>query len=191
MKLIALACALILSVSLFVNITLLRSRGAGITLDPTFALGSRLPVVKGHYLLDPAQAVLSLNMDTVIYVFSAACGWCRRDYANLSALDSQLSARGYSLVLVTLDPESDALRAYLAKHPVRRKVFVVDSTSVVPELARKLKATPQVIVLSPLGLIKRHWVGALFDTKQAEVEAFFKVTLPGLTVRKESRTGGV
>jgi peroxiredoxin len=124
------------------------------------------------------QALISydnVKQPTVLYVFTPQCPWCSRNLDNLRALVSQ-KRDSYQFVGLSLTDES--LMEYLARNKLDLPVYVTPTEETRQEY--KLGNTPQTIVISPGGKVVQNWVGAYAGPKQAEVEKFFGVKLPGL-----------
>lgn len=116
-------------------------------------------------------AFADVATDTVIYYYSPACGWCRRNEARVTALRQALRGRMRFIALTTdpnhslehataLDPD---LHGYI-DHTTRRVVG--------------LGGTPHTIVVSRDGVIRQSWRGAYNGRIKREVEWYFGITLP-------------
>jgi peroxiredoxin len=124
------------------------------------------------------QAVISyddVKQPVVLYVFTPQCPWCSRNLDNLRALVSQ---KRDSYRFIGLSLTDDGLTEYLARNKLDLPVYVTPAEETKQEY--KLGNTPQTIVISPGGKVVQNWVGAYAGPKQAEVENFFGVKLPGL-----------
>lgn len=124
------------------------------------------------------QALISyddVKQPVVLYVFTPQCPWCSRNLDNLRALVSQ-KRDSYRFIGLSLTDEG--LTEYLARNKLDLSVYVTPAEGTRQEY--KLGNTPQTIVISPGGKVAQNWVGAYAGPKQAEVEKFFGVKLPGL-----------
>lgn len=126
-----------------------------------------------------AMTTVTFERPTLLYVFSPTCEWCKRDHANITALQQSVQAR-YDFVALTLNDRG--LKTYLEERPYPGVVGVARPPGVPDELARNLGATPQLVVVDRGGRVQQVWMGALFDARQREAELFFGVSLPGLRI---------
>ena len=125
------------------------------------------------------QALVSydkIERPVVLYVFTPQCSWCARNLANFQSLVSQ---RRDSYQFIGLSLDDKGLKEYVARHGLDLPVYLDPAEET--RLQYGLGNTPQTIVISPGGKVARTWVGAYAGEKQAEVEKFFGVKLPGLT----------
>jgi hypothetical protein len=113
---------------------------------------------------------------TVLYVMASSCGWCWRNYPNITALSSAL--RGYRFVGLALDNDWVTLSKHLEENPFPFPVFVADAS--VPKDELGFTVTPQTAVVDIGGRVSRMWQGALIGSRAEEVERLFSVKLPGL-----------
>lgn len=140
----------------------------GIKVDPVTAL-----------TLDGIQHTISYegtNKPTVLYVLSPTCVWCDENNANLKKL-SQL--RGNDFRFIGLSLAEPGLKAYVDAHHLEFPVYTRLTTETIQAL--RLGSTPQTIVISPDGRVLKNWIGAYIGPVRPEVEAYFGITLPGLT----------
>ena len=118
---------------------------------------------------------------SVLYVVRSGCGWCTRNAANFSSLSSQIS-NGYSVTVLAIDEEPDALKKYL-----KETYGGIDAIWDLPSAMRKkFGGTPQTVVVSATGNVTKNWVGAYDGALLAEIEDYFSVTLPGLAPSKRA-----
>jgi hypothetical protein len=68
--------------------------------------------------------------------------------------------------------------SYLAEKQIDIPVFINPKDEVRAQY--RLGSTLQTIIVSPDGKVLQNWVGAYTGARQAEVEKFFGVSLPGL-----------
>jgi peroxiredoxin len=115
------------------------------------------------------------NKPTVLYVFTPTCMWCARNMDNLKTLIAKESGQ-YRVIGLSLSQEG--LAEYVAKNDLKLPVY--SGLSAETKAAYKLSGTPQTIVVSPDGRILQNWIGAYVGDQKSQVEAFFRVNLPGL-----------
>ncbi len=124
------------------------------------------------------QEVISyegVGQPTVLYVFTPPCSWCARNMDNLKTLLDKERGR-YRFIGLSLS--DNTLPEYVAKNDLKLPVY----SGLPPETLKtyKLGSTPQTIVISPEGKVLQDWVGAYVGDQKSQVEAFFRVSLPGL-----------
>lgn len=150
------------------------SRQNTVTLSP----GTKVDPVTA-VTLDGIQHTISYedtNKPTVLYVLSPTCVWCDRNNANLKRL-SEL--RGNDFRFIGLSLAEPGLKAYVDAQNLEFPVYTRLTTETIQALG--LGSTPQTIVISPDGRVLKNWIGAYIDPLRPEVEAYFAITLPGLT----------
>jgi peroxiredoxin len=118
---------------------------------------------------------------TVLYIFTPPCSWCARNMSNFKELVARREGE-YRFIGVSLSRED--LPEYVAKNELRIPIY--SGLSKEMQRAYKLGGTPQTIVVSPEGRILQDWVGAYVGSQKSQVEAFFRLSLPGLTAAAES-----
>jgi peroxiredoxin len=140
------------------------------------AVGSTVAAFEAHDLQGRTQVVdaRGVGVNTVLYVFSPACGWCNKNLANLRAL-AAAAGPTYRVIGVSLDPNVDS---FVRAHELTFPVLVRPSPR--SYAAYGLGATPETIVLSPSGTVLKVWQGAYGGSVAAEVSQFFSIELPGL-----------
>jgi peroxiredoxin len=141
---------------------------AGATVSP-----ARVRNMEGEQVL---IAYDKIQKPVVLYVFTPQCAWCAHNLANFQSLVSQ-KRDSYQFVGLSLNEQS--LREYVVRNRLDLPVYLAPAEET--RLEYGLGNTPQTIVISPGGKVTRTWVGAYGGEKQAEVEKFFGVKLPGLT----------
>ncbi len=111
---------------------------------------------------------------TILYHFSPTCTWCERNWNNVRALVAETKGR-YRVVGVSTTPVTPEFM-----RTNQLDFDVVDS--VTPDVARRygLSGTPQTIVVSTNGRVLQSWNGVFSGAQQQEVEAYFRLHLPGL-----------
>jgi hypothetical protein len=177
------AVAVALAVSVTVNVLLAhRVRSLTYARSATMAeyqlkVGTAVPPIAVKRL-GGQQEVISyqgLNQSTVLYVFTPPCSWCARNMDNFKTL---LGEEGGEYRFIALSLSDDTLAEYVAKNDLKLPVYSGLSTDT--KAAYKLSGTPQTIVVSPDGRVLQNWMGAYVGDQKSQVEAFFRVTLPGI-----------
>jgi hypothetical protein len=120
------------------------------------------------------------NMPTVLYFLSAHCGWCDRNAANVAALVATSSNR-YRFYPISRDKDNPAEYVKRLRWPFSVFYRPVDASLL------RLGVTPQTIVVSSKGKVVKNWHGAYAGAVQEDVESFFDVRLPGLTMTASSQ----
>ena len=121
-----------------------------------------------------------INKPTVFYVITPSCIWCRRNQANVNKL-AEAKANDFRFVGISL--AESGLKEYVEEHHLRFPVYARLPAETVESLG--LGSTPQTIVVSPEGEILKVWNGAYIEDLRPEVEAYFGIQLPGLTVGRK------
>ncbi len=121
-----------------------------------------------------------INKPTVFYVITPSCIWCRRNQANVNKL---ADAKANDFRFVGLSLAESGLKKYVEEHHLRFPVYARLPAETVESLG--LGSTPQTIVVSPEGEILKVWKGAYIEDLRPEVEAYFGIQLPGLTVDRK------
>jgi peroxiredoxin len=124
-------------------------------------------------------ALTGRGQPTVIYVFSPTCHWCGRNWLNVNALAGRLR-ESHRLIGVSLSARQLARYAQNAK--IQFPVYSVDMERLLgPGKKRFSAATPETLLIDTNGKVQRIWRGAYADLTKREMEAYFGVSLPGLT----------
>lgn len=171
----------VLVASLFGNVALSRRvRILQTTLDQTgtLAVGDTAPeptlrTVEGRQVkLD----YRSSPKGTLIYYFDPHCGWCRRNSPNFREAEAAAVRQGYRVVSYTTSLLG--LDNYQVSAAHAAPVLTDDDTNV--RTALRLRGTPQTLVVDRSGRVLKNWEGAYTGPTAREIEAFFRVHLPGL-----------
>lgn len=118
----------------------------------------------------------SNDKPTVFYVLSPSCVWCERNKANIKKL-AELRGGDFRFVGISLaDP---GLKEYMEGHHLNFPVYTRLTSETINSLG--LGSTPQTIVISSDGRVLKNWTGAYTERLQPEVEAYFGISLPGLS----------
>ncbi len=123
-----------------------------------------------------SQLEFSGSRPTVIYILAPACGWCKRNQANITAL-AQRKSQEYKFV--GLSTTGDQLRQFWKGAALPFPVYSVASAKVLSDYHFS-DETPQMAVVSSEGRVEKAWHGALMGSDLSGAEKFFGVKLPGL-----------
>lgn len=149
---------------------LLETRSSG-----TSGIGKRAIPISGF---TPNGQSVTIGFDdrrpTVLYYFSATCGWCERNWANIKALDSASAGR-YRLVALAADR---GLADYARRHELELEVIEGISENV--RTAYAFYGTPHTVVVDADGMVTHEWRGAFNPRIERQVEELFGLKLPGL-----------
>lgn len=176
------AMTVILGVSLAVNLWLayrIRQGNQASTSVKAAPLpvGAAVPPIKAQSL-DGEEATISYEdgpQPLVIYVFTPQCPWCSRNLANLKTILAQ-KHDSYRFIALSLNDKD--VKKYVAEKQIDIPIFTNPGAEAREQY--RLGSTPQTIIVSPDGKVLQNWVGAYTGARQAEVERFFGVSLPGL-----------
>ncbi len=107
---------------------------------------------------------------TVLYAFSPSCVHCRRNVEGVRALAAALSSTHR---FIGLSLTKDGLREFLDKENFQFPVYITSPTG--KELG--LQGTPETILLSPAGVVKRIWLGAYLKDTAADISKALGIEL--------------
>lgn len=146
--------------------------------SPVLGPGSKAPEFWANDLGDRKTFFnyASVQVPTVIYVFTPDCHWCARNYDNIRSLAANTSGR-FRFVGVSLNDKD--LVNYLAQNKMPFEIYQTPPDDV--SVAYGLNSTPSTIVVSTSGNIVQYWRGAYTGDMQTEIEEFFQTKLPGLS----------
>jgi peroxiredoxin len=127
----------------------------------------------------PDAISYSNTKPTVLYVFSPSCDWCQRNNANVNAI-ATLKNDSYTFVGLSLSDYQ--LRKYVETEHIPFPVY----SGLTGELIEKLgfTETPQLLVISSDGIVLKSWTGAFVKEVAQDVEGYFNIRLPGVTVKR-------
>ena len=174
----------VLGVSLCLNVSLgwkLRTRSArpraGIEVGMRLAA---LPILRESGARDELK--FDSKRSTIAYVFSPACGLCKRNLPNIRALAAQTAQR-YSLI--GLSSTTTNLQGYQESANLDFPAYALD----LPRLPKGFNAsvTPQTALVRSDGLVMKVWEGAYTGKDKKEIEAGFHVKLPGIAGMPKQR----
>lgn len=177
------AGTLLLSAVLLASLTLnvyqaLILKGAFLERTPAVRVGANFPVL--WPLSDPDGKPVTLNLaldtrSTVLYILSPACGWCKRNEANIKALAEQVGSK-YRFIGLSISGQN--FREYVLNGHAPFSTFLVNSSEEIKKL--ELGSTPQTLIVSSSGRVEEAWQGAYIEKNRTEIEKYFGVRLPGL-----------
>ena len=119
------------------------------------------------------------NRETLLYVLSPDCGWCKRNEANVNTLATSLSGR-FRVVGLSIAARPLEFGAY------QFPVVTLNSGADISRLG--LEGTPQTAMLDKNGRVKRVWVGAYLSPTKEQLEAELHVQLPGVSKEQAAPT---
>jgi hypothetical protein len=132
-------------------------------------------VVKDRDGRDVRHEFGARGKQTVLYYFSATCGWCDRNWKSVEQLRAQISTQWrFVPVLATGTPKQHAGRL-----PSGLPVYWGWNDA--DALRHWLGATPHTLVVGRDGKVLRSWLGAYRGAVLRELEDFFAVRLPPLS----------
>ena len=140
-------------------------------------VGAAVPPLKAHDLgghevtLDVARP----GKNTVLYVFSPHCVWCKRNAPNMRAL-TEAAGKRFDFVPISLD--AAGVTEFLSSAGIHSASYADPSQST--RTAYGMGATPETIVVGPDGRIIKDWKGAYRAEVASEVSSVLGVRLPGL-----------
>lgn len=141
------------------------------------------PAIKARTLEDKEILInySSVKVPTVLYVFVPSCSWCTQNWDNVRRLAKSTSKTHRFLGLALSDYQ-------LQEHVNNNQISFPVYKQLSPETMNKLMlgSVPQTIVISSQGKILKNWMGAYSGAIQQEVEAFFRVKLPGMSEQYSS-----
>jgi hypothetical protein len=128
-------------------------------------------------LLDGTDVTVSFvnELPTVLYYFSAECGWCERNWANVAALRAQTRGR-YRVVGVAA---TASIPPYM--EPLSSSMVIVTGVNKDTRDAYRFHATPSTVLVGADGRIRTSWRGAWQSKSATSLSTLFAVTLPGLS----------
>lgn len=144
-------------------------------------VGQEVPNIAGKTIDDKPIEVnfAAAHKPTILYVFTPTCGWCQRNFENMTTLRHGVEDR-YVFVGISLTDKDVA--EYVKAHSIDYPV--VTGLSEVTRTAYKLGGTPSTIVISPENKVLKAWTGAYNAPLQTEISNYFNVKLPGLLAQK-------
>jgi peroxiredoxin len=113
-------------------------------------------------------------LPVLLYWFSPHCSWCEVNFANFQELAAQSVGR-YKFVPISTASLTD-LHAYVSSKGIQYPVYNI-STGAASDY--RLQGTPDTLLLSPRGVMIRHWPGAYMPSRLTEIESVLAINLPG------------
>ena len=170
----AVVVLLVLSGSLNILLSA-RASSEGARSSAVLPVGTRVPALAGVSARGTLVVGFPSSLPVLLYYFSPTCGWCRRNWNNVMAL-AEAAKGGYRVVALSTVPSIDGeLEALLPGFEV---VWGIDEQAI---RAYRLGGTPATILLSPDGRVLRSWTGAFQGRAASDIEARFRIALPGLS----------
>lgn len=147
--------------------------------NPTaLTVGARLPKLTGKTLDGrPFEASAADGRDLAVYVFSTTCSWCEKNLDNIRTLASR-TWKTHRIVGVSTGPEA-GLQNYCRENGINFEV--ISDVSEQLQKAWSMDGTPQLLIVSRDGRLKKSFMGALDKKNLEDAAAFFSARLPGLT----------
>lgn len=181
---VALAVSVCANVWLVQRVTALEKTFSALTARPRLEVGSRLPELHLQTAAGTPVGVRYRDSQhaTVLYVLSPSCSWCTKNADSVAAL-AKLTENRTRWVGISLSPRSQKLSEKSMSEVLTNPQTPFPIYTGLQDAAAKslrLRSTPTTIVVSPEGAVLVLWEGAYSGKIKGEVEAYFKVTLPGL-----------
>jgi peroxiredoxin len=131
------------------------------------------------------QITSSETRPRILYFFSTSCGWCERNWANVSALEAATRGK-YEFIGISNSLDT-------AEFAHERGLPFKCLTGVPADVFRRhhIGGTPRTIVLSTDGQVIGDWIGAYTSGAQKEIEGFFDIRLPGLKTGEQPPDRGL
>lgn len=171
-----LALSAVTNILLILKVRELRVTISALKMEQSTVLGTQLPPLTAQDLSGQSVTIRfdESERPTLLYVFTPACGWCKKNEDNIRSLASQTSEK---LRLIGVSLSQDGLAEYVAQNFPPVKVIKPDAKTIT---AYKLSGTPTTILVSSQGVVLRVWKGAYNESIRQELEEYFHVKLPGL-----------
>jgi len=176
----ALGAALLIC-SLFTNVMLARRVSNLVSTVDTLRgehglkIGQKVSPIHATNLDGEAKelAYSDADVDTVVYVFTPSCHWCKENLPGFHALLDEAKGR-YRVVGLSLS--RDGLPQYIADQHLTIPVYINPTAKDLQSY--NLGGTPETFVVSPAGVVKKIWVGAYMDDQRKDIERSLAITLP-------------
>lgn len=130
-------------------------------------VGVKLPTLAG-YRPDGSQTELSFASEhrgTLVLVFSRTCPACDRIWPLWQSAIRRIDASKLRVAFIDLSTNPDS--GYLSSHGVDATALVSRPDPATAYLIYRLRSTPQTILTSPSGRVKRVWIGTLAGRRLA------------------------
>jgi len=112
----------------------------------------------------------------VLYILSPTCIWCARNLNNIRLLSRARAAEFDFFGISVNEPD---LPNFVESLGLPFPVYAISAYKQIREL--NLGNTPQTLVISREGKVLKNWLGAYTGKPGMEIEAYFSVSLPGLS----------
>lgn len=181
------------SAFLIANILLIKQNFElkALLIEHTGAPGNQPPGDGRPVELAPGQVLTSLNgidiegnrtsiaynqdaRKTLLLSFAPECAPCEENMPDWEALVKILDSNSFRVVAVSVVPTG--AKEYISRHNLGG-VPVIASVDVQDRATYKLRATPQMILISPDGKVEKVWTGLMRGERRKEVEQVLGVKL--------------
>jgi len=175
--LILIASSLTLNVALTARVQRQRNLIKVLTPAPALKVGDQVGTLTGTTLQgESVSLVPAEHPGLVLYVYTATCGWCIKNANNMRETLRAARMRGLTVYALALDKKG--AKEFLDGHGVNADIIVPSEAS---REAFSLGGTPQTLIIGPDGRIVKNWRGAFNKSTAADVESYFKISLPGFS----------
>ncbi|AFL89394.1 hypothetical protein Terro_3172 [Terriglobus roseus DSM 18391] len=171
---VLLAASLMLNLAQYWNSTS-KASSSRVTTQVLPAVGQELASL--HVITSDGRAISlplrTSGKQTVLYVLSPTCKWCKLNQKTINSLSQQSNGRFQVIGLMAQKADSESKKV-LSSYAF--PVYTVDAT--VPYQGVPLDVTPRTFVVSPSGHVAKRWEGAYSDVTLQAIAAFLHVELP-------------
>jgi len=185
---VSMTVALVVSVTLNVLLahrvrSLVHQRSARVA-EYQLKIGTTVPAITAQRLAGQQEIISyqETNQPTVLYIFTPGCLWCARNIESFKTLAKKESSQ-YRFIGISLSEQG--LADYVAKNDLKLPIYSRLSAETLKTY--KLGSTPETIVVSPESRVLEDWAGAYAGDQQSQVEAFFRISLPGLRTEPDAQ----
>lgn len=176
-----LICSIAVNVLLARKIDNLRYTITSLKEEGNLQPGETVPTLsaKGLDGTDISFTYENSQLPSIIYVLGPGCSWCEKNQKNAEVLANKVVNK-YRFIAISLN--SNGLKEYVNSHQIPFAVY----TDLPQDIKSKYKfgGTPQTVVVSSEGRVLKNWRGAYTDDLKTEIESFFSISLPGITINK-------
>jgi hypothetical protein len=167
------------SINLLLALKARRLRAVITTLkaEQGLAIGAHVPPIVAQNLAGQTETIRFEDSDrpTLLYVFTASCGWCQKNEANFKALVNQSSGK---VRIIGLSLSRQGLADYVTKTFPELPVYT--NLELATTSAYRFGGTPETILVSSDGRVLKVWTGAYMGETLHDIEGYLQVKLPGL-----------
>ena len=145
----------------------------------TLTIGTAMPPITGRDLAGNAVtlAVTGTGKPTLLYAFTTACPWCKRNVPNINAIAAAKRSE-YQVVGLALESDPSLVTAYISKYSLALDTVVLPGETTTA--AYRLGGVPTTILLSTQARVGALWTGAYSGDIGDEIAKKLAVTLPGM-----------